>query len=73
VSTALAGPSVALEAPRLLDPDELPAPARRRPTLEEAVLEAWRELRLRGSAACPVCGEATDAAGECRACGSSLT
>jgi hypothetical protein len=73
MTSAVAGRSVALEAPRLLDPDELPAPARRRPTLEEAVLETWQELRLGRSAACLVCGEPTDAAGDCRACGSALT
>jgi hypothetical protein len=73
MTTAVAGPSVALEAPRLLDPDELPAPSRRRPTLEEAILETWQELRLRRSAACLVCGEPTDAAGECAACGASLS
>jgi hypothetical protein len=73
VTTALAGPSVAVEAPRLLDPAELRAPARRRPTLEETVLEAWQGVRVRGTAACLVCGEPTDAAGECRACGSALS
>jgi hypothetical protein len=71
VTTALAGP--ALEAPRLLDPEELAAPARRRPTLEDAVLDAWKEQRLRGTVACLVCGEPTDAAGECAACGSELS
>jgi hypothetical protein len=71
VTTAVAGP-VAVEAPRLLDPAELPAPARR-PTLEEAVLDARQELRLRGTTACLVCGASTDAAGECRECGSALS
>jgi hypothetical protein len=73
VTTAVAGPSVTLAAPRLLDPDALAPPARRRPTLEEAVVDAGRELRLRGSAACLVCGEPTDASGECRSCGSALS
>jgi hypothetical protein len=71
VTTTLVGS--ALEAPRLLDPDELTAPARRRPTLEDAVLDASKELRLRGTVACLVCGEPTDAAGECAACGSELS
>lgn len=70
--TALAAPRLAVEAPRLLDPEKLPS-ARRRPTLEDAVLEASHELRLRGATACLVCGEPTDAAGECRACGSALS
>ena len=71
MTTALAGSG--LGAPRLLDPDELSAPARRRPTLEDAVLDAWQELRLRRSVACLVCGEPTEAAGECAACGSELS
>jgi hypothetical protein len=36
-------------------------------------VEAWRELRLRGAATCLVCGEPTDGAGDCRACGSALS
>ena len=70
--TAVAAPRLGVEAPRLLDPEKLPS-ARRRKTLEEAVLEASHELRLRGATACLVCGEPTDAAGECRACGSALS
>ena len=73
MTATLVGPrSLAVTAPRLLDPDELGAAPRRGPTLEDAVLDASQELRLRGSAACLVCGEPTDAAGDCHACGAAL-
>jgi hypothetical protein len=42
-------------------------------TLEESVLAAWRELRLRGTASCLVCGSALAADGACRECGSELS
>ena len=73
MTTVLAQPPIAVEAPRLLDPDRLPSTPRRGPSLEDAVLEVAQELRLRGSAPCLVCGEPTDAAGDCRECGSALS
>jgi hypothetical protein len=73
VTTVLAPTPRVVETPRLLDPDALSATPRRGPTLEEAVLDASRELRRRGTTACLVCGEPTDAAGDCRACGASLS
>ena len=46
---------------------------RRERTLEEAVLAAWRELRVRGTGSCLVCGGALAADGGCRECGSELS
>jgi hypothetical protein len=73
VTTGLAAPRVVVEAPRLLDPDKLSPAPRRGPSLEDAVLRVAQELRQRGSAPCLVCGEATDAASECTACGALLS
>jgi tRNA(Ile2) C34 agmatinyltransferase TiaS len=42
-------------------------------TLEDSVLAAWRELRVRGTASCLVCGGALEADGACRECGSELS
>jgi hypothetical protein len=41
-------------------------------TLEDSVLAAWRELCVRGTASCLVCGGALEADGACRDCGSEL-
>jgi hypothetical protein len=42
------------------------------PTLEDAILATWEELRLSDRTRCPVCsGEMTRASG-CSACGSDL-
>lgn len=73
MTTALAPATPAIEAQRLLDPDSLDAAPSRRPTLEQPVLDAWHELRLRGATACLVCGDATDEAGTCASCGSQLS
>jgi hypothetical protein len=70
MSPATATPEApARDRPRLFAPDAIASRGR---TLEEAVLDAERELRLRGNAACLVCGEPVEASGECRACGSKL-
>lgn len=71
MTSALASPPGA-QAQRALDLDDVGAPPPRGRTLEEAVLEASETLRLRGTAACLVCGEPTDDAGECPACGARL-
>jgi len=42
-------------------------------TLEDSVLAAWRELRVRGMASCLVCGGPLEADGACRECGSELS
>ena len=67
MTTAVATPVAPV---RLFPPDAAGGRAR---TLEDAVLAAVESRRLRGFAACLVCGERVEASGECRACGSELS
>jgi hypothetical protein len=71
MSTALAAPAASLGRPtRLFQPDSADRRAR---TLEDAVMATVETRRLRGRAACLVCGEETPGPGECRSCGSELS
>jgi rubrerythrin len=45
----------------------------RRRTLEDAVVAALAERRLRGAAPCLVCGAPTDGDGPCPSCGAELS
>ena len=56
----------------LVGPDS-PAPAGRRLTFDDLVVERWEHLRSGRAAGCLVCGEPMRAPGACGACGSSLS
>jgi hypothetical protein len=62
---------VPIAEPRSLFSADAPEPSRR--TLEAAILAMLDERRLRGTAACLVCGESADASGVCGSCGSELS
>jgi hypothetical protein len=49
-----------------------PAPAGRRMTLDDVLVERWERLRAGRSAACLVCGEPVAPPGACGSCGASL-
>jgi hypothetical protein len=71
MTTGVAVRRAPIAEPRNLFSADAPEPPRR--TLEAAILATLDERRLRGTAACLVCGDSADAAGVCRSCGSELS
>jgi hypothetical protein len=70
VTTAAPVRRAPIAEPRSLFPPDAPQAPRR--TLEATILATLDERRLRGTAACVVCGDQVGASGECPTCGSSL-
>jgi hypothetical protein len=68
--TLTAPPTATPQRARLFAPEGLEPRGR---TLEDSVVATWRDLRLRGTASCLVCGSAVDAEGTCGHCGSELS